>query len=232
MRFGLWAILAVCMAEVPPDGAAGGGGAPPQPKPPAPPQPQPSPPSPQPSPPAPTPPQPPPAAEVRAAVLKDLGFDSEDAYKAHLDEKKKAEDAKLTEAQRQKKALEDALDARGKAEEKAKEHKARAEAAEAQLQLRDLFDAHGVAASERRVVEVLLDDAKKAEGKAFDEKKFFEELRQKRPYLFGSAGGASFATTAPSNVTPPASGAPASGLVKDMSQASPQEWAQFKRSLQ
>lgn len=199
----LWG-LAICLNAAAGDagGGGGGGGTPPG-QPPAggaPPHPAP-----------PAPPAPPPfdaakaQAEARAAVLKDLGYDSEDAYKKALDEKKKADDAKLSDQERQKKALDDALDGRGKAEERATKHKERADAAEAALALRDLFDAEGIAPSERRVVEVLLADARDADkkaGKAFDEKAFFADLRQKRAYLFGGPSQQP-ANTAPG--APPAS---------------------------
>lgn len=154
--------------------------------------------------------------EARAGFLKELGFDSEEAYKAHLDEKKKVEDAKLSESERTKKLYNEALDARGKAEAKLEAEKAARKAAEDALALRDRLDAQGVLPGERKFVEVALSDAEaaaKKAGKTFDEAKFFEELRKTRSYFF-SKDAPSLATTttgAPApgtNPTTPANGAP------------------------
>lgn len=123
-------------------------------------------------------------AEARAAVLKDLGFDSEDAYKAHLAEKKRADEARMSEAEKREKAFKDALDERGKAEAKAEKHKSEAEALRAQIALRDKLDTEQVKPGERRVAEVLLEDERAKLGKDFNETKFWTELRKERPYLF------------------------------------------------
>lgn len=126
--------------------------------------------------------------EARAEFLKEQGFDSEDAYKAHLDEKKKAELDKLSEVDKQKKLYNEALDARGKAEAKLEAEKTARKAAEDALALRDRLDAQGVLASERKFVEVELHEAEaaaKKAGKAFDDAEFFKGLREKRPYFFG-----------------------------------------------
>ena len=137
------------------------------------------------------------AAEQRAAVLKDLGFADEASFEAH----KKAEDKKrkdaMSETERDKAALTESLDARGKAEAKAEEAKAKVKELEESIKLRDSFDAQGVTPKDRVIVDALYRDAKKATG--FDDAKFFEELRKERPYLFGGAAP-------PAPVTP---GAPA-----------------------
>lgn len=130
-------------------------------------------------------------AEARAAALRELGFDSEDAYKAHLDEKKKAEEARLSEAEKRDRALKDALDTRGKLEADLRAARARERELEEQLVLRDKLDKRGVPSGERRVVEVLLDDAQrdaKSAGKGFDEDAFFAKLEAERPYLFAKGG--------------------------------------------
>lgn len=174
--------------------------------------------------------------EARAEFLKEQGFDSEDAYKAHLDEKKKAEEAKLSEADKQKKLYNEALDARGKAEAKLEAEKAARKAAEDALALRDRLDTHGVLPGERKFVEVELRDAEAAAKKAsqaFDEAKFFEELRGKRPYFF-SKDAPQLATT--STTTGANAGASkgtgngaSNGLTFDAGKLSADEWAKWRR---
>jgi colicin import membrane protein len=169
--------------------------------------------------------------EARAEFLKEQGFDSEDAYKTHLDEKKKAEDAKLSENERVKKLYNEVLDARGKAEAKLEAERAARKAAEEALALRDRLDAQGVLPSERKFVEVALEEAEaaaKKAGKAFDEKAFFEELRKTRSYFF-SKEDAQFANTSTS------AGAGAKGnpttngnLTFDASQLSDAEWSKWR----
>ncbi len=167
--------------------------------------------------------------EARTEFLKEQGFDSEEAYKAHLDEKKKAEEAKLSELDRHKKLANDALDARGKAESDLEKEKAARKAAEAALALRDRLDTHGVLPSERKFVEVALDEAEaaaKKAGKAFDEKAFFEELRKTRAYFFAKDAPqlATTTTGAPapgSNPTTPANGAP----------RQPEPWGDVRQKL-
>jgi hypothetical protein len=146
------------------------------------------------------------AAEARLAALKDLGFESEEAYKKHLDEKKKAEREKLSADEKRELALKEALDERGKVEAKAKEAEARAKALEAQIALRDKFDAEQIKPTERRIAEVLLEDEKAKRGRDFDETKFFAELRKERPYLFASGGAqpAAPAHTTTGGAPPPA----------------------------
>jgi membrane protein involved in colicin uptake len=144
-------------------------------------------------------------AEARAETLREMGFTSEEAYKAHLEEKKaadeekrKAEDAKLSDGERHKKLYNEAQEARAKTESKYEAEKAARKAAEDALALRDRLDTHGVAAGERKFVEVELHEAEglaKKAGQAFDEAKFFADLRAKRPYFFGSAAQAQAATT-------------------------------------
>lgn len=145
--------------------------------------------------------------EARAGFLKELGFDSEEAYKAHLDEKKKAELDKLSELDKHKKLYGEALDARGKAEAKLESERAARKAAEDALALRDRLDAQGVLPGERKFVEVELRDAEaaaKKAGKAFDDAEFFKSLRDKRPYFF-SKDAPQLATTSTSSTSTPAS---------------------------
>lgn len=172
--------------------------------------------------------------EARAEFLKEQGFDSEDAYKAHLEEKKKAEDAKLSEGERAKKLYNEALDARGKAEAKLEAEKAARKAAEDALALRDRLDNHGVLPGERKFVEVELRDAEAAAKKAsetFDEAKFFKELQNKRPYFF-SKDAPKLATTGTNadagakNGNAP-NGAP-NGLTFDASKLSAEEWSKWR----
>jgi len=167
--------------------------------------------------------------EARAEFLKEQGFDSEDAYKAHLDEKKKAEDAKLSELERHKKLAGEALDARGKAEADAEKYKSEAKAAREALALRDRLDAHGVLPSERKFVEVALEDAEaaaKKAGKTFDEKAFFEELRKTRAYFF-SKDAPQLATTTTGAPAPGANPTtPANGTPKQ-----PEAWEDVRKKL-
>lgn len=144
------------------------------------------------------------AREARLAAVKDLGFDSIEAFEADKVARKKEADAKLSDNERTKKALDETLDARTKAEARAEKLKLENDALREQAATRDTLDAQGVAPKERRVTEVLLADAKaaaKAEGKAFDEKKFFEDQRKERPYLFGAAAPAGAQASA-SNAAP------------------------------
>lgn len=170
--------------------------------------------------------------EARAEFLKEQGFESEEAYKAHLDEKKKAEDAKLSENERAKKLYNEALDARGKAEAKLEAERAARKAAEEALALRDRLDAQGVLPSERKFVEVALEEAEataKKAGKAFDEKAFFEELRKTRSYFF-SKEAAQLATTS-TNAGAGAKGTTSSngGLTFDAGKLSADEWSKWRQ---
>jgi hypothetical protein len=172
--------------------------------------------------------------EARAEFLKEQGFDSEDAYKAHLDEKKKAEEAKLSEADKQKKLYNEALDARGKVESKLESEKAARKAAEAALAMRDRLDAHGVLPGERKFVEVALEEAEaaaKKAGQAFDEAKFFEELRGKRPYFFSKDAPqlATTGTNADAGAKNGTTRTTPSGLTFDASKLSDDEWAKWRR---
>jgi hypothetical protein len=213
--------LALCLNAAG-EGGAGAGGSPPPPA-------------------APPPPAPPPAAdpekakvEARLAVLKDLGFDSEDAYKAHLDEKKKAEDAKLSELDKHKKLYSEALDARGKAEAKYEAEKAARKAAEDALALRDRLDAQGVLPGERKFVQVELSDAEaaaKKAGQAFDEAKFFKQLRERRPYFFtkDAPQPATTGTSALGGNASHGSNGASNGLTFDASKLSDAEWAKWRQ---
>lgn len=171
-------------------------------------------------------------AEARAEFLKDLGFEDEDAYAKHKKAKADEENAKLSEADKAKKLYSEALDARGKAEAKLEAEKSARKAAEDALKLRDRLDSHGVLASERKFVEVELHDAEaaaKKANKAFDEAKFFEDLREKRPYFFGK-DAPQLANTSPNTPAAGANGAPpANGLTFDASKLSDAEWAKWRQ---
>lgn len=148
-------------------------------------------------------------AQARADFLKEQGFASEEAYKAHLDDRKKEAESKLSDTEKREKAHKDTLEARDRAEAKAKEHEVEVKQLRADLALRDLCDAQAVRPGERRIVEVLLADEKKAKGKDFDEPAFFKDLKEKRGYLFGEGAAStaneqvtSYGTTSPA--APPA----------------------------
>lgn len=173
-------------------------------------------------------------SEARLAVLKDLGFDSEDAYKKHLQAKADEENAKLSDLDKHKKLYNEALDARGKAEEKLESEKAARKAAEAALAMRDRLDAHGVLPGERKFVEVELRDAEAAAKKAaqaFDEAKFFEELRGKRPYFFSKDAPqlANTGTNADAGAKNGTTRTTPSGLTFDAGKLSADEWAKWRR---
>lgn len=172
--------------------------------------------------------------EARAEFLKEQGFDSEDAYKAHLDEKKKAEEAKLSDLDKHKKLYNEALESRSKAEERLESEKAARKAAEAALAMRDRLDTHGVLPGERKFVEVALEEAEaaaKKAGQAFDEAKFFEELRGKRPYFFSKDAPqlANTGTNADAGAKNGVTRTTPSGLTFDASKLSDDEWAKWRR---
>lgn len=142
-------------------------------------------------------------AEARAAALKEMGFADEAAFKADQKRRKEEADAKLSENERNAKALKESLDARGAAEAAVERHKAEAKVLRDQIAMRDRLDEHGVAPKERLIAETLFSHAKAQ--KDFDEKKFFEELRKERPYLFGAAAVAA-PPAASTTATPPPGG--------------------------
>jgi hypothetical protein len=136
------------------------------------------------------------AAEARKALLAELGVTDPDQAKAALKAQKDAEDARLTEAERQAKALKASLEEVSKAQAKADKAEAEVKVMKAQNLMRDKLDSHGVAPSARVMVEALYSSSSQA--KDFDEAKFFEAVRKDHPSLFGSA-----ATAAPSTTSPP-----------------------------
>lgn len=171
------------------------------------------------------------AAEI--AVLKALGFESREAFEADKAARKRAADEKLSESEKKDVALKDALDGRGKAEASAEKHKTRADAAEAALAMRDLLDGEGVRASERRIVEVLLDDARaaaKKDGKQLDQKAFFEALRKERAYLFGGAAPAPATTSPAAPAASPYGNGPAAGGAVDALTMSDDDYLKFRNS--
>ena len=138
-------------------------------------------------------------AEARAEALKSLGFDSEDAYKAHLDEKKKAEDAKLSEAERSQRALTEALNNHKAAEAKLSKLKTELEGERAERALERLFYAQGVRPEAQTVARALYDAEKKADPKAEDGA-IFDKIRKEWPNVFGAPATqpATTSTQAPS----------------------------------
>lgn len=143
-------------------------------------------------------------AKAEADLLKKLGVKDAKEIESVLKSHRDAEAARMTEAEKTKKALDEAMNARGDAEAKADKHASRVKELEAQIELRDKLDANGVAPKERIVAEALLKAEKQIKGKDFDEAKFFEQLRTERPYLFGSAQAPAQQQGATTGPTPPA----------------------------
>lgn len=187
----LWG-LALCLNATSGDGTGAGSGAPPPgagaPPPPATPDPEKL------------------RAEVRAAArvefLKEQGFDDEAAYKKHLDEKKKLEDAKLSEHERSQKALTEALNNHKTTESKLESIKEELKTERAERALEKLFYAQGVRPEAQTVARALYDAEKKADPKAEDGT-IFEKIRKEWPNVFG-ASVQQPANTSPGG-TPPAS---------------------------
>jgi hypothetical protein len=156
-------------------------------------------------------------AEVRAAAraetLKDLGFADEDAYKVHKDAARKAEEAKLSDAEKRDKALRETADAAAKAQARADEREAEVKQLRAEMAFRDLCDVQGVNPADRILAEALVAAEKKAKGKDYDEAKHFEALKASRPYLFAPPAAASpqmQAQASPWGTTSPAAPPPGS----------------------
>jgi hypothetical protein len=100
--------------------------------------------------------------------------------------------------------------------------------------MRDRLDAHGVLPGERKFVEVALEEAEaaaKKAGQAFDEAKFFEELRGKRPYFFSKDAPqlATTGTNADAGAKNGTTRTTPSGLTFDASKLSDDEWAKWRR---
>lgn len=172
-------------------------------------------------------------AEARAAALKEMGFADEAAFKADQKKRKEEAAAKLSENERNALALKESLDARGAAEAAVEKHKAEAKSLRDQLAMRDRLDEQGVAPKERLIAETLFSHAKAQ--KDFDEKKFFDELRKERPYLFGAAAAVA-PPAASTTATPPAGGSafggppPTSGKPFNAMTATREELAAWDRA--
>ena len=145
------------------------------------------------------------AIEARAtkALLAKLGVESEEDIAKILDAHKANEEAKLSAAEKQAKALKDSLRHADKiAEEKAAalaEAKAAREelkAMKAAIEVRDKLDSAGVAPSARVMAEALY-NATKASEKDFKEEEFWAKTKKEHPSLFGSSSSAQGVSTAP-----------------------------------
>lgn len=142
-------------------------------------------------------------ASAQKALLEALGIKDIDEAKTALEAVRKAEESRLSEAEKQAKALKQSLEEKSKAEAEAAAAKAEIKAMKAAAEMRDKLDGFGVAPSARVMVEALYSASKQA--KDFDEAKFFEKIRADHPTLFGAAT----ATVAPANTSP----APVTGTV-------------------
>jgi hypothetical protein len=125
-------------------------------------------------------------ATARAEFLKEQGFADEDAYKKHLDDKKKADEAKLSEGERQKRALEEALTNHKTAEDKLKATREELKTEREERRIEKLFYAAGVRPEAQTVARALYDEKKKADPNAKDEE-VFAKMREEWPNVFGPA---------------------------------------------
>ncbi len=167
-------------------------------------------------------------AAARAEFLKEQGFEDETAYKKHLDDKKKAEDAKLSEHERSQKALAEALNNHKATESKLEALKDELKTERAERALEKLFYAQGVRPEAQTVARALYDAEKKADPKAED-KAIFEKIRKDWPNVFG-ASTQPLATTSPNTPAAGANGAPpANGLTFDASKLSDAEWSKWRQ---
>lgn len=138
--------------------------------------------------------------KTKKDLLAEIGVDDPAAAKAAVEAAKKAEDARLSEAEKAQKAIKEALDGRAAAEAKLKEleasSKASVDAATERARRAEFFADAGVRPGDRVVVGALLDAAKAADAK-LDEKAWAEGLKKERPYLFGAAAQPADTSTAP-----------------------------------
>lgn len=162
-------------------------------------------------------------AEARKALLAELGIKDPEEAKSAIEAVRKAEEARLTEAEKQAKALKASLEEKTKAEAAAAEAKAEAKALREAAAMRDRLDAQGVAPNARVMVEALLSSSSKS--KDFDESKFFEGLRKDHPTLFGAAVSSA---PAPANTSPaPVTGTAAQSVEKLPSAFESRPWARM-----
>jgi len=145
------------------------------------------------------------AIEERAAkaLLAKFGVESEEDIAKILDAHKANEEAKLSAAEKQAKALKDSLrhadkiaSEKAAAEAEAKAAKDELKAIKAALEVRDKLDAVGVAPSARVMAEALY-NATKASEKDFKEEEFWAKTKKDHPSLFGSSSSAQGVSTAP-----------------------------------
>jgi len=170
-------------------------------------------------------------AEARKALLAELGIKDPEEAKSAIEAVRKAEEARLSEAEKQAKALKQSLEEKSKAEAEAAAAKAEVKAMKAAAEMRDRLDSFGVAPSARVMVEALYSASKQA--KDFDEAKFFEKIRADHPTLFGAAASSAPApaNTSPAPVAAAASPFGSTPAVFDALKATPEERRERRRSL-
>lgn len=162
-------------------------------------------------------------AEARKALLEELGIKDPDEAKTAIKAAKDAADARLSDAEKQAKALKQSLEEKSKAEAAAEAAKAEIKALKAAAEMRDKLDNQGVAPSARVMVDAFYSAASKA--KDFDEVKFFEGLRKDHPTLFGAAAAQA---PAPANTSPaPVTGTAAQSTEKLASAFDSRPWARM-----
>lgn len=134
--------------------------------------------------------------KARKAMLAELGIDDPAKAKAALKAQADADAARLTEAERTKKILDDALDARGKLEAKSKALESERDAAVEVSRKVRLLSAQGVQPADLDLAAYLLDQAKAADAK-LNETEWCAELKKARPYFFAPAAAPAPVTTSP-----------------------------------
>lgn len=170
------------------------------------------------------------AAEARAKLLAEFGIKDPAEAKEALEAKRKAEEAKLSDAERTKRALDAAAAAQREAEERAKEVAAENAKLQRQVKDRDVCDARGVAPKSRDIVLAYLDVDRARKGKDFDEKRFFEDLAKEHPGFFAEGGAAAPVNTSlPGGARPPAAPNGSSGTSVDVMKMTKAEYDDYRR---
>jgi len=167
-------------------------------------------------------------ADLRKALLEELGIKDPEEAKAAIKAAKDAADARLSEAEKQAKALKQSLEEKSKAEAEAAALKAEIKAIKAAGEMRDKLDGFGVEPTARVMVEALYLASSKA--KDFDEKSFFEKIQAEHPTLFRS-GAVAPANTSPTPVAAASSPFGSAPQVFDALKATPEERRERRRSL-
>lgn len=121
--------------------------------------------------------------KARKAMLAELGISDPAQAKAALKAQADAETARLSESERTKKVLDDALDARGKLEAKTKALESERDAAVESARKVRFLSAQGVRPADLDLAAYLLDQARGTDAK-FDETAWCAELKKARPYFF------------------------------------------------